>query len=143
MHSAIGIVRHRLGQHGQIHLAPTRYCPDYREVRGRISGVPWSCQFQQAHAESAQGSLGLLSCSQLRVEHSIVQEEQGKGNDDAAPSMYAVMRNSRNRLPSAASRSRVLRLAFVEQRISLADTPIICCRSRACSRVSRDPPRFN
>jgi len=105
-----------------------------------ISGVP-VLQFQPAHAESAQGSLGLLSCLTPR-EHSIVQEETGQGNDECCAQYVGRDANSRS-LPSAGIQKPLFFvLHLLNSASAWADTPIICCRSRACSRVSRDPPRF-
>src|SRR4029077_3869073 len=81
-------------------------------------------QVQQAHAESAQRSLGLLSCSQLRVEHSIVQEEQGKGNDECCAQYVRRDAEQPLRLLSAdIQKPLFFVLHLLEQRISLGGPP--------------------
>ena len=78
------IVRHRFAQHGQVHLRAHQVLSQaIVKFAGEFPAF-LVLQFQQAHAERAQGRFGLLSGFQLRVEHSIVQEEQCQGENESS-----------------------------------------------------------
>ena len=81
------IIRQRLAQHRQGHLRAHQILTQtIVKFAGKFPAL-LVLQLQQAHAQSAQRRLGLLSRFQLRVEHTIMQEQQHQRNKKAAPSM--------------------------------------------------------
>ena len=139
-----GVGRHRVAQHGQVHLHAHQVLPQaVVKFAGEFPAF-LVLQLQQAHAEGAQGRLGLLPRSQLGVQQAIVEEKQRQGHDER--SAQDVRGNAEQ--PSDCAR-RVSRSCcswsciFCSSVSAWADTSRISCRSRACSCASADPLRFN